>query len=69
VLVAALAAAVATVLMLDVAYFLRGSLETFPTAEQQQKVQLVTGVIAVVLAAVEFGLWRLARWMLRPRSA
>lgn len=53
--------AVGLLLLLDVAYFARGSLELFPTAEQEDKVRRVTGAIAVLLAGIEVGLW----WLLR----
>ena len=46
---------------LTVAYLIRGSLEEFPTAEQQEKVRVVTTVLAAALLAVEGALllaWR-----------
>ena len=48
-------------LALAAAYLVRGSLEAFPTAEQQDKVRTVAGVLVAVLAVVEFALW----WLLR----
>ena len=63
---------VGLLLLLDVAYFVRGSLEWFPTHEQQDKIRRVTGVIAVLLAGIEIGLWWLLRYLRRdgypPRS-
>jgi hypothetical protein len=55
--------------MLDLAWLVHGSLESCPTPEKQQGVRLVTGIIALLLIAAEFGLWRLARWVVRRRSA
>jgi hypothetical protein len=52
---------VGLLLCLDVLYFIRGSLEEFPTDEQMDKVRTVTAVIAVVLAVAEIGLWALFR--------
>ena len=49
-------------LALAVAYLAHGSLEMFPTAEQQDKVHTVAGVIAGGLSAVEIALW----WLQRP---
>ena len=45
----------------NVVYFVHGSLETFPTAERQEAARLATGAIAVLLVAVEIGLWLLFR--------
>lgn len=59
--------AVGLLLCLDVAYFLRGSLEEFPTDEQQDKVRRVTAAIAAVLVLAEVALWSLLRH-LRPRG-
>jgi hypothetical protein len=56
---------VGLLLLLDVVYFVRGSLEEFPTAEQQEKIRTVTGVIGASLLVVEIALWRLLRY-LRP---
>jgi len=53
--------AVGVVLAAHVAYFVHGSLELFPTDEQQATVRQVTGTIAVLLAAVEYGLWSILR--------
>lgn len=60
--------AVALVLAADVAYFVHGSLELFPTDERQATVRQVTGAVAVLLIAVEYGLWSLLR-RLRPARA
>jgi hypothetical protein len=60
--------ALGVVLALDVLYLVRGSLEWFPTPEQQEKVRTVTGTIAVLLLCVEGGLWALMR-RTRPRAA
>ena len=60
--------AIGMVLALDVFYLVNGSLEMFPTAEQQEKVREVTGAIAVLLLCAEAGLWALMR-KTRPRAA
>jgi len=52
---------VGAVLAVDVLYFVNGSLEMFPTDEQQEKVRALTGTIAVLLLSVEAGLWALLR--------
>lgn len=52
---------VGALLALAVAYLVRGSLEAFPTAEQQDKVRTVAGVLVAMLAVAEFALW----WLLR----
>jgi hypothetical protein len=59
---------VGVVLAIDVLYFATGSLEMFPTAEQQEKVRIVTGAIAVLLLCAEGRLWALLRSM-RPHEA
>ena len=46
---------------LAVAYRLRGSLEWFPTAEQEAKVRRVTTLLAAGFAAAEVGLWQCLR--------
>ena len=52
-------------LALDVAYFESGSLELFPSDEQQEKIRDVTIVTALLLILAEIGvaslLWRLRR--------
>jgi hypothetical protein len=53
--------AVGLVLVLDVLYFVRGSLDMFPTAEQQNEVRVVTGVLGTLLALVALGLGLLLR--------
>jgi uncharacterized membrane protein len=55
-------------LAIDVFYLVNGSLEMFPTAEQQEKIRTVTGAIAVLLLMVEAALWALLRGT-RPRAA
>jgi hypothetical protein len=55
-------------LLLAVLYFARGSLEEFPTAEQQDKVRTVTGAAALLLAGLEVALWRLLRHVRRASS-
>jgi uncharacterized protein YacL len=56
---------VGLVLGLDIAYLARGSLELFPTDEQESTVRVVTTVIAAMLIFVEVGLWVLLRTMRR----
>ena len=53
------------VLCLDIAYLFNGSLEEFPTPEQQDKVRRVTAMIAVLLGLMEAGLWALLRQLQR----
>ncbi|HEX2091387.1 MAG TPA: hypothetical protein VHG28_03255 [Longimicrobiaceae bacterium] len=52
-------------LVLDVMYYVHGSLEQYPTREDHDKVRLVTGFFGVLLATLEIGLglllWRLVR--------
>lgn len=57
----AMMVAVGVLFALTVAYLVRGSLEMFPTAEQQENVRIVAGFAALLLAAVEVGLWRVLR--------
>ncbi|HYJ80296.1 MAG TPA: hypothetical protein VEW03_11865 [Longimicrobiaceae bacterium] len=57
--------AVGVVLALDLAYLARGSLELYPTEEDQEKVRLVTGVLAVLLIGVEVALVALYRRLRR----
>ena len=52
---------VGLLLCLDVAYFVRGSLEEFPTEEDEDMVRHVTAVLAALLVVTEAGLW----WVLR----
>lgn len=59
---------VGLLLLLAVAYFARGSLEEFATAEQQDKIRTVMGVAALLLAALEVALWRLLRHLRRAPS-
>ena len=49
-------------LALAVAYRVRGSLEWFPTAEQEAKARQVTTLLVAGFAAAEVGLWQLLRW-------
>ena len=60
---------VGLLLGLAIAYFVRGSLEEFPTDEQVGKVRLVMAVAAAVLVVVEVGLWRLLRSLERVRGS
>lgn len=55
-------------LVLDVWYFIGGSMEMNPTEEQQDKERLATGVIAILLASLEAGLWLLL-WRLGSKPA
>ena len=64
-----LMAAVGVLLALAVAYFFRGSLEAFPTAEQEDKVRTVAGFLAAMLALAELGLWWLLRRLDRANSS
>ena len=52
---------VGSTLLVVLAYFVTGSLEQFPTDEQQNNVRVVTGVLATILVAIEIGLWTLLR--------
>jgi hypothetical protein len=60
-------AVVGSALLVMLAYFVTGSLEQFPTDEQQNKVRVVTGVLATILLAIEIGLWSLLRHT-KPRA-
>ncbi|HEY0026222.1 MAG TPA: hypothetical protein VGB24_25245 [Longimicrobium sp.] len=55
------------VLALDVAYYVHGSLEEFPEAEDHEKVRTVAGFIAVVLLAPEAILWFVLRRLGKAR--
>jgi predicted membrane protein len=55
-------------LAVTVAYFLRGSLEEFPTAERQETVHVVTAVIAGGLCALEVALLLALRWVGRATA-
>ena len=57
----AMMVAVGVLFLLAVAYLLRGSLEMFPTAEQEENVRIVAGFAAVLLAVGEVALWRVLR--------
>ena len=59
--------AVGVLFALAVLYLVRGSLEMFPTAEQQENVRIVAGFAALLLAVVEVALLRVVRWR-RPRG-
>ena len=52
---------VGLVLCLDVMYFARGSLEDFPTEEQEDKIRRVSAVGAALLLVVEVILWSFLR--------
>jgi hypothetical protein len=55
--------------VLAVLYFVRGSLEEFPTAEKTSAIRWVSAMGAVLLLGVELGLWSLLRHATRdPRE-
>ena len=56
---------VGLLLCLDVAYFAHGSLEWFPTDEQEDKVRRVTAALGAVLLASELVLWSILRHLRR----
>ena len=56
---------VAILLGLDLLYLVRGSLEQFPTEEQEYKVRVVTAVLGALLFAAEVGLWAVLRYVSR----
>ena len=60
--------AVGLLLCIDVAYMLNGSLEEFPTAEQEDKVRRVTVAIALLLLLTEGVLWVLYRRLRRTAA-
>ena len=63
--------AVGIPLCLAVAYLVHGSLEMFPTPEQQDNVRVVAGTIAGGLGVVEIALWWVQRRLStadRPRT-
>jgi len=51
-----LAIAIGVLLLADVVYFWHGSLELFPSDEQQNQVHLATGVLAILLFLAEGGI-------------
>ena len=55
-------------LAVAVAYFVHGSLEEFPTAEQQGKIRVVMAVMAAGLLAIEGGLLLVLRWIGRAAA-
>lgn len=59
---------VALLLALTVGYRVRGSLEWFPTAEQEAKVRSITTLLATGLFVAELGLWWLFRRTARERA-
>jgi hypothetical protein len=59
--------AIGLVLALDVAYYVHGSLEMFPTPEDHVKVRAVTGFVALVLIAAEAILWFVFRRLGKAR--
>jgi hypothetical protein len=56
---------VAILLGLDLLYLVRGSLEQFPTEEQEYKVRVVTAVLGVLLLLAEVILWAVLRYVTR----
>ena len=60
-----LAIALAVLLLLLGAYFVHGSLEEFPTSEQQDKVRLVSGIGLLLFSGLE-ALVLFALWAKRP---
>lgn len=46
-------------------YYFHGSLEMFPTEEQQGKVRGVTSLIMIVLIILEAGLYIVRRWVIK----
>gem|GEM_PF-6840348 len=52
-LLGVIAVFVAALLALDIAYFVHGSLEEFPTVEDHSKVRLVTALVAIFLGFFE----------------
>jgi hypothetical protein len=55
------------VLALDIAYYVRGSLEEFPEREDHEKVRAVAGFIAGGLIAAEAILWFVLRRLGKAR--
>ena len=58
---------VALALVADVAYFVHGSLEMYPTEERQSAVRFTTGSVAALLTLIGLGLLLLLR-VLRRKS-
>ena len=52
-------------LLLDLAYFMHGSFEMYPTEERQSGIRFLTGMVAVLLGLIELGLWLLLRFLRR----
>ena len=44
---------VSALIILNISYFLNGSLELYPAEEQERKVKLVTGIILFALFIIE----------------
>jgi hypothetical protein len=63
------AAVIAALLVLNAAYCWQGSLEEFPTDEQQDKVRVVTLALGFLLLMIEAGLIALAVWLRRQARA
>ena len=57
------------ILCISVVYFLRGSLEMFPTEEDHAKIRVVMGATTAILIAVELALWFLLRHLKRRGGA
>ena len=56
-------------LCLDVAAFVHGSFEQFPTDEQAGKARLVTGALAALLVVAEASLWSVLGYLSRDAAS
>ncbi len=65
VLIHAAMLALGLALLLAILYLIYGSLEMYPTEEQQSKVRIAMSVVVMCIVAAEALLWGLARYVKR----
>jgi hypothetical protein len=52
---------ISIILIADIVYFMIGSLEMFPTPEQESKIKLISGIIAIFLSIILIFLFLIQR--------